>query len=84
MNRQTHPLDPGEHEETRELVKSAFGLARALDIKRMVVQADEITDMRLVERLRAEERIIWVASERRQVPVANWAKDVLLAMPDPP
>jgi DNA integrity scanning protein DisA with diadenylate cyclase activity len=75
-------LDREEHQETRELVKSAFSLARALGIKTLVVQADEISDRRLVEQLRDDERVIWVARERKQMPVSDPTKDVVLAMPD--
>jgi sugar phosphate isomerase/epimerase len=49
MHRQIRHLDPEEHQETRELVKSAFNLAHSLGIKTLVVQADEIRDVRLVE-----------------------------------
>ena len=45
-----------------------------------MVQADEISDMHLVERLRNDERIIWVAHERKQVSVFDLSKDVVLAM----
>jgi diadenylate cyclase len=82
MNRQTRHLETEEHQETRELVKSAFSLARSLGIKRLVVQADEISDMRLVETLRDDERVIWVARDRKQIPVSDPSKDVVLAMPD--
>ena len=75
-------LDREEHQETRELVKSAFSLARVLGIKTLVVQADEISDRRLVEQVRDDERVIWVARERKQMPVSDPAKDVVLAMPD--
>jgi len=47
-----------------------------------VVQADEISDRRLVEQVRDDERVIWVARERKQMPVSDPAKDVVLAMPD--
>jgi diadenylate cyclase len=82
MHRHRHHLDREEHQETRELVKSAFSLARALGIKTLVVQADEISDRRLVEQVRDDERVIWVARERKQMPVSDPAKDVVLAMPD--
>jgi DNA integrity scanning protein DisA with diadenylate cyclase activity len=82
MTRQTRPLDPEERQETHELVKSAFGLARSLGIKRLVVQADEISDMRLVERLRNDERVIWVTRDWKQIPVSDPSKDVVLTMPD--
>jgi hypothetical protein len=38
--------------------------------------------MRLVETLRDDERIIWVAREQKQIPVSDPSKDVVLAMPD--
>jgi DNA integrity scanning protein DisA with diadenylate cyclase activity len=82
MNRQTCHLETEEHQETRELVKSAFSLARSLGIKRLVVQADEISDMRLVETLRDDECVIWVARDWKQIPVSDPSKDVVLAMPD--
>ena len=82
MNLPTHHLNREEHQETRALIKSAFRLARSLGIKRLVVQADEISDMRLIEQLRDDERVIWVARERKQIPVSDPARDVVLAMPD--
>ena len=82
MYQHTHHLDPEEHQETRELVKSAFSLARSVGIKTLVVQADEISDMRLVEILRDDERIIWVARDRKQIPVSDPSKDIVMAMPD--
>jgi diadenylate cyclase len=82
MHRHRHHLDREKHQETRELVKSAFSLARALGIKTLVVQADEISDRRLVEQVRDDERVIWVARERKQMPVSDPVKDVVLAMPD--
>jgi len=82
MNRPTPHPDPEEYQETRELVTSAFSLARSLGIKTLVVQADEISDRRLVETLRDDERIIWVAREQKQIPVSDPSQDVVLAMPD--
>ena len=89
MNLHIRHLDRAEHQETRELVKSAFSLARALSIKILVikilvVQADEISDRRLVEQLRDDERVIWVVRERKQMPSSDPARDVVLAMPDAP
>jgi DNA integrity scanning protein DisA with diadenylate cyclase activity len=57
-------------------------LARSLGIKSLVVQADEISDTRLVEQLRDDERVIWVARDRKQMPIADPTKDVVLPMPD--
>jgi diadenylate cyclase len=82
MNRHTGRQAPKDHRETRELVASAFHLARALGIKSLVVQADEISDMRLIEQLRDDERVIWVARDRKQMPIADPSKDVVLPTPD--
>jgi DNA integrity scanning protein DisA with diadenylate cyclase activity len=82
MSLQTDNPNREEYQETRELVTSAFGLARSLGIKTLVVQADEISDMRLVEELRDDERVIWIARDRKQIPVSNLSKDVVLVMPD--
>ncbi len=78
----SHPgSSPGEFEETRQLVSAAFGLARSLGIGKLVVQADEIGDQRLVQTLRREERVIWVARHRRRIPVSDPRRDVVLEMP---
>ena len=82
MNLQSDNPDREEHQETRELVASAFGLARSLGIKTLVAQADEIADMRLVKRLRGDERVIWIARDQKQIPVSDPSKDVVVAMPD--
>src|SRR5512140_2648717 len=71
-----------ESEETRELVKSAFLLARSLGIATLLVQADEIADVRLIEDLRENERVIWIARDRTDVPISDPAKDIILAVPD--
>ncbi len=71
-----------EYQETRELVSSAFGLARSLGIKTLVVQADGIGDMRLVKKLRGDERVIWIARDPKQIPIPDRSKDVVLVMPD--
>jgi diadenylate cyclase len=82
MQRHTGRQAPKDHRETRELVKSAFRLARSLGIKSLVVQADEISDMRLVAQLRDDERVIWVTRDRTQMPIAEPSKDVVLPMPE--
>jgi hypothetical protein len=82
MSRGFSNLGQEQRQETRELVKSAFALARSLGIQRLVVQADEVSDLRLVEKLRDRERVIWVARKRKQIPVSDPARDVVVAMPD--
>lgn len=82
MNRRIPNLEREERRETPELVKFAIGLARSPGINTSVVQADEVSDMRLVDKLRDEERVIWVARERKQIPVSDPSKDVVVTMPD--
>ena len=82
MNFQPDNPDREEYQETRELVVSAFGLARSLGIKTLVVQADEISDMRMVKKLRGDERVIWIARDQKQIPVSDPSKDIVLVMPD--
>ena len=72
----------GESEETRELVKSAFLLARSLGIATLLVQADQLANVRLIEGLRKTERVIWIARNRTEVPISDPARDVILVMPD--
>jgi DNA integrity scanning protein DisA with diadenylate cyclase activity len=82
MRVQTFNLDREEHQETRELVMSAFSLARSLGIKTLLVQAGEISDVRLVKGLRSDERVIWIARDRTQIPQFDRSKDIVLDMPD--
>src|SRR2546430_12262043 len=82
MHLHRHNLGREEHQETRERDKSACSLARALGIKTFVVQADEISGRRLVEQVRDDERVIWVARERKQIPGFDPAKGGVLALPD--
>lgn len=79
--RQVSESSRGETEETRQLVNAAFDLARSLGIKKLVVQADEISDQRLVDTLRRDERVIWVVRHRKRIPVSDPSKDVVLEMP---
>jgi len=44
-----------EKAESRALVHAAFELARSLSISKLVVQADELRDIRLVSQLRGSE-----------------------------
>ncbi len=81
MNSPSDNSSREEYQETCELVASAFGLARSLGIKTLVVQADEISDMRLVKKLRNDERVIWIARDQKQIPVSDLFKDVVPVMP---
>jgi hypothetical protein len=82
MSAQTSSQDKDELQETRELVTSAFALARALHIRSVLVQADEITDRLLVENLRDTERVIWITRDRNDIPACDPSKDVVMLMRD--
>ena len=82
MQRHTGRQAPTDHRDTRELVQSAFSLARTLGITHLVVQADEISDLRLVAQLRAGERVIWVTRNRQPLPITDPAHDVVLPIPE--
>ncbi len=71
-----------EQEETRALLTAAFALARSLTIETLVVQADEIRDVRLAEKLREDERLIWFVRHQERLAVTTLAKDVVLPVPD--
>jgi DNA integrity scanning protein DisA with diadenylate cyclase activity len=53
--------DLKESKESRALVKATFDLARSLDITKLLVQADVFHDIRLVERHRETEGVIWLS-----------------------
>jgi len=82
MSIQSESANGEEHQETRELVMSAFALARSLGIKTLVVQAGEIDDVLLVKGLRVDERVIWIARDAEQIPHFDRTRDVVLDMPD--
>ena len=71
-----------ENEETGELLTTAFALARSLNIKTLVVQADENRDVRLATKLREDERLIWFVRRQEKLAIPKPAKDVVLPVPD--
>ena len=74
-----------ENVESRTLVRTAFDVARSLDVATIVVQADELRDIRCVAQLRDTERdtnqIIWL-TRRDKLPLDNDSGDVVLSLPD--
>ncbi len=72
----------GENEESRALVEFAFGLARKLAISKLLVQADELVDVRIVERLREKEAIIWLARKTKIVEKARRGHDIVIEIPE--
>ena len=69
--------DVKESRESRELVKAAFDLARSLEISKLLVQADSLRDVRLVERRRHEESIIWLSKGSVELPSSKSAHAVI-------
>lgn len=60
-----------ESKESRELVKAAFALARSLRIRKLLVQADVLRDVRLVEKQRSDEGIIWLSKGSLDLPAGE-------------
>ena len=73
-----------ESDESWVLVKHAFEMARALDIQTLLVQADGLRDVGNIERLRGDERIIWICSEtgKEQTRVSVVRPDVAVTIPE--
>ncbi len=71
-----------EHVESKRLVESAFELARSLGITSMLVQADELRDIRFVEKLREDELIVWLTRSDRELPLSDRRKNKVVAIPD--
>lgn len=68
--------------ETRLLTKAGFDLARAMHIERLLVQADELRDIDLVEKLRESEGILWVTRSPDPIPGMDEEKDIIVQIPD--
>lgn len=69
--------------ESPALVRAAFDLARSLAISKLVVQADELRDMRLVDRLRESEQVIWLTRRAGALPLVDSSRDEVLHLPEP-
>lgn len=80
MTKQAKPVT--ENTESRGLVTHAFNLARSLGIGKVVVQADELRDIRFVDQHREEERIIWLTRSDVELPLKEKSNDVVLRLPD--
>jgi hypothetical protein len=72
-----------ERTESKILVGAGFELARALEITKLLVQADQLQDIRTVERHRREERVIWL-SRSADPPITEKSKDAILRLPETP
>ena len=69
--------------ESPALVRAAFDLARSLAISKLVVQADELRDMRLVDRMRESEQVIWLTRRAGALPLVDRSRDEVLHLPEP-
>ena len=67
---------------TDVLVTHAFAIARSLGIRRILVQADELKNIRLIERMRESESIVWVTRRSALPEGANPDTDIVISIPD--
>jgi len=75
---------PTEAAETRLLVRHGFELARELDITRVLVFSELITDRRLVEKHRENESLIWVTYDRDSMTKTLQKGDHCVKIPESP
>jgi DNA integrity scanning protein DisA with diadenylate cyclase activity len=67
--------------ESRILVDTTLKLARALDIEKLVVQADGLSDIRSVDSLRESEQVIWLTRNRESLPLDERTNDFQIRLP---
>jgi DNA integrity scanning protein DisA with diadenylate cyclase activity len=72
---------PSELTETRLLVRYGFELARELNIKKVLVMAELLSDRRLVDKYREDQSIIWVTSDPSTVGKSLGAGDRCVEIP---
>lgn len=71
-----------ESAESRTLVRSGFDVARSLGINKVIVQADELRDIRIVSKLRESERLIWLTRSGDDLPLSTDTEDIVLHLPE--
>lgn len=71
-----------EHIESRRLVETAFELARSLEIGKLLVQADELRDIRIIDKLRESETLIWLWRDDAEVPDLAPRNNKIIRIPD--
>jgi DNA integrity scanning protein DisA with diadenylate cyclase activity len=81
---QPDALSPAAREnlESRELVRSAFALAGTLGIRKLLVQADGVEDVRVVQGHRKDEKIIWLTRGPMGDPVSKDMGRMVLTLPE--
>lgn len=75
-------VDLQESRESRHLVRAAFELARSLEIQKILVLADELRDIRLVERSRRGEGVIWLSRGALELPETHQSGHTVLIIPE--
>lgn len=80
----TSSNQPTEAKETKILVGLGFELARRLEIKRVLVFAELLSDRRMVEKHRESESILWVTYDKQAFVADLGAKDSCVQIPENP
>lgn len=80
----TKPKPPrSEHAETKLLVEAAFNIADSLGIDAIILQADELSDVRLIEKLQPQLQLIWVTrAEGFVLPELKHGRQMTLSIPE--
>ena len=71
-----------ENLESKTLVQSAFEVARSLSVSTLIVQADELRDIRIVGRLRESEDVIWLTRHETDLATNSPSSDAILRLPE--
>ena len=72
-----------EQREARLLIQSAFDLAHELGLRTVIIQADEMSDVRLIQKMNVTKRLIWlVRGEEFKQPEYSKVEQRLLPIPD--
>lgn len=82
LKKREQSTDQSEHLESRRLVACAFDLARSLGIGKLLVQADELPDIRFVDKLRETELIVWLTRKNDQLRLADRRNNKVVIIPD--
>ncbi len=75
---------PTEAKETKNLVSLGFELARRLEINRVLVFAELLSDRRMVDKHRESESILWVTYDKEAFEVDLGAEDRCVQIPSNP
>jgi diadenylate cyclase len=77
------PRRPHEGLESQLLVRGSFQLATSLGIHKLLVQADEFRDIRLVDKLRGPEQVVWITrGHSADLSGPDPSRDIVLRIPD--